>query len=141
MSDIPIGEVPSLLLRTVPETGELITEKFQAPAEAAVLTQDAAIRLHELPAECLTTPVLMPQLESPVLNVELLRRCWDFVEQVVDHPSEHVSGAAYFEVLEPLLNADGLVEAAWPHMKGRTRACTVRRLDFYGVFVPGINRR
>jgi hypothetical protein len=141
MDDVPTKEIPPLLLYTVPESAEFIAEKFQTSAEAAVLTQDAAIHLYELLGECFTTPVLMPQLESPAPDAELLRRCWDFVEQVVDHSSEHVSGAVYFEVLEPLLNADGLVEAAWPYMKDRTRACTVKMLNFYGVFVPGINRR
>ncbi|WP_073950997.1 DUF7674 family protein [Streptomyces kebangsaanensis] len=141
MADIPAEDIPPLLLHAVPESAEFIAEKYEMPAEAAVLTRDAVLDLYEVLAECFTTHVLMPQLESPNPDVELLRRCWDFVEQIMDHSSQHVSGAVYFEVLEQLLNADGLVEAAWPYMKDRTRARTAKMLDFYGVFLPGINRR
>ncbi|MER7220203.1 MULTISPECIES: hypothetical protein [Streptomyces] len=41
----------------------------------------------------------------------------------------------------PGLNADGLVEAAWPRMKERTRTETLRMLDGYGVRLRGSNRR
>ncbi|WP_073945702.1 hypothetical protein [Streptomyces kebangsaanensis] len=141
MNDVPAEEIPSLLLQIIPESAEFIAEKFQKPAEAAVLAQDAVVHLYGLLTECFTEPVLMPQLESKAPDKELLKRCWDFVDRIVDHSSQHVSGAVYFRVLEELLNADGLVEAAWPYMKDRTRACTLKMLDFYGVFLPGINRR
>ncbi|MCX4760329.1 hypothetical protein OG562_04890 [Streptomyces sp. NBC_01275] len=141
MNEIPFDEVPSLLLRTVPESAEFIAEKYQMAAEAAVLTEDAALDLYSVLAECFTTPVLMPQLESPAPDTELLRRCWDFVERLTEHSLESVRGAAYFQVLEQLLNADGLVEAAWPYMKERTRARTLTMLNFYGVYLSGINRR
>ncbi|MEV0692542.1 hypothetical protein [Streptomyces sp. NPDC050388] len=140
MNDFPVEEIPSLLLHTVPESAEFLAEKYRMPAEAAVLTQDAVLDLYAILADCLTTPVLVPQLESPHPDTGLLGRCWDFVERIVGHSSQYVSGAVYFEVLEQLLNADGLVEAAWPYMKDRTRARTVKMLNFYGVFVPGINR-
>ncbi|MFE9613705.1 hypothetical protein [Streptomyces sp. NPDC006012] len=139
--DIPAAEIPPLLLRMIPESADLIAEMFHQPAEAAVLTEDAAVMLYELLTQCFTTPVLMPQLESDSPDTELLTRCWDFVERIVAHSSQHVSGAVYFEVLEQLLNADGLVEAAWPYMKERTRARTLSMLDFYDVRLPGINRR
>ncbi|MFH0178343.1 hypothetical protein ACIA6D_45065 [Streptomyces cacaoi] len=141
MSEIPAGDIPALLLRTLPESAEFIAEKYEMPAEAAVLTEAAAVGLYSLLAECFTTPVLMPQLESDAPNPELLERCWDFVERLTAHSLESVRGAAYFEVLEQLLNADGLVEAAWPYMGERTRARTLTMLDFYGVHLPGINRR
>ncbi|MGW3015431.1 hypothetical protein [Streptomyces longwoodensis] len=150
MSDVPPGEsraataveeIPSLLLRMIPESADSIAETYGRPAEVAVLTRDAWVRLYRLLAECFTTPVLMPELESDSPDTELLGRCWDFVETVVAHPSEHVSGAVYFEVLEQLLNAEGLVEAAWPHMGERTRERTLRMLDGYDVRLPGINRR
>ncbi|MGV4891415.1 hypothetical protein ACSR0Z_33505 [Streptomyces viridosporus] len=141
MSSVPAEQIPPLLLHMVPESADFIAEKYQMPAEAAVLTEDAVLELYEVLAECFTTPVLMPQLESPAPDVELLTRCWEFVEQIMDHSSQHVSGAVYFEVLEQLLNADGLVEAAWPYMKDRARSRTVRMLNFYGVLLPGINRR
>ncbi|MBZ6114204.1 MULTISPECIES: hypothetical protein [Streptomyces] len=141
MSDVLAEEIPPLLLHSVPESAEFIAEKYQMPAESAVLTQDAVLDLYEVLAECFTTPVLMPQLERPTPDSELLGRCWGFVERIVDHPSQHVRGAVYFEVLEQLLNAGRLVEAAWPHMKQRTRARTVTMLDTYGVVLSDINRR
>ncbi|MFI8093991.1 hypothetical protein ACIF9R_37775 [Streptomyces sp. NPDC086080] len=141
MSDVPDEKIPPLLLHLVPESAEYIAEKYRMSAESAVLTRDAVVDLYEVLAECFTTPVLMPQLESPTPDPELLGRCWGFVERIVDHTSRHVSGAVYFEVLEQLLNADGLVEAAWPYMKERSRARTVKMLNFYGILLPGINRR
>jgi hypothetical protein len=124
-----------------PESADSIEELFEQPAEAAVLTGEAWKQLYQLLTECFTVPVLMPELKSGSPDTELLGRCWDFVERIVAHPSALVSGAVYFEVLEQLLNADGLVEAAWPHMKGRTRTATLRMLDGYGVRLRGINRR
>ncbi|MCZ0207812.1 hypothetical protein OZK63_20580 [Streptomyces sp. UMAF16] len=151
MSDVPSGEsraaeidvkeVPALLLRMIPESAASIEELFEQPAEAAVLAEEAWMRLYWLLIECFTTPVLMPELESGDPDTELLGRCWDFVECIVAHPSALVSGAVHFEVLEPLLNAAGLVEAAWPYMRDRTRTETVRMLDGYGVRLRGINRR
>ncbi|MDR6974954.1 hypothetical protein J2X68_001638 [Streptomyces sp. 3330] len=141
MSEIPAGDIPALLLRTLPESAESLAERYGMPAEAAVLTEAAAVDLYPLLAECFTAPVLMPQLESDTPDPELLARCWDFVETLTAHSLESVRGAAYFEVLEQLLNADGLVEAAWPYMGERTRARTLTMLDFYGVRLPGINGR
>ncbi|MET9914086.1 hypothetical protein ABZZ74_46490 [Streptomyces sp. NPDC006476] len=139
--EIPVEEIPPLLLRMVPESAGFIAEMFHRPAEAAVLTEEAAVMLYELLAECFTGPVLMPQLRSDKPDTELLTRCWDFVERIVDHPTEHVSGAVFFEVLDQLLLDSGLVEAAWPYMKDRTRARTLQMLDGYDVRLPGINRR
>ncbi|WP_405556422.1 hypothetical protein OIE52_28465 [Streptomyces canus] len=141
MSDVPFEEIPSLLLRTIPESAEFIAEKYEMPAEAAVLTEDAPYHIQSVLAQCFMTPILMPQLESDTPDTELLERCWDFVERLTDHSLESVRGAAYFEVLEQLLNAHGLVEAAWPYMKERTRARTLTMLDSYGVHLRGINRR
>ncbi|WP_406010269.1 hypothetical protein OG440_32310 [Streptomyces sp. NBC_00637] len=139
--EIPAEDIPALLLRTVPESAQSIAERYEMPAEAAVLSEDMAVDLYPVLAECFTTPVLMPQLESDTPDVELLERCWDFVERLTAHSLESVRGAAYFEVLEQLLNADGLLEAAWPYMKERTRARTRTMLDFYGVEVPGTGHR
>jgi hypothetical protein len=141
MTEIPVDDVPALLLRTVPETAPFIADKYDMPAERAVLTQDVVQDLYELLTECFWTPVLLPQLESSAPDGRLLARCWDFVEEVVAHSSEHVRGAVYFEVLEQLLNPGTLVEDSWPYMKERTRARTLRMLDHYEVFLPGINRR
>ncbi|MFF3738021.1 hypothetical protein [Streptomyces sp. NPDC002566] len=140
MSEIPVDDIPALLLRTVPETAEFIAEKYEIPAEAAVPTEQAAVDLYSVLAECLTAPILLPQLGSDHPDTELLERCWGFVERTMGHSTEHVRGAVYFEVLGQLLNADGLVEAAWPYMKERTRARTLTMLDFYGVELPGVNR-
>ncbi|MFI6441476.1 hypothetical protein [Streptomyces sp. NPDC050759] len=141
MSEIPVRDVPALLLHTVPESARFIAEKYGLPAEQAVLTEDAIVGLYRLLAECFTEPVLMSQLQSSAPDTELLQRCWGFVESIVDHSSEHVGGAVYFEVLEQLLNPGTLIEDSWPYMKERTRARTVRMLDSYGVYLPGINRR
>ncbi|MFF6823449.1 hypothetical protein [Streptomyces longwoodensis] len=139
--EIPFEEIPALLLSTVPECADSIAEMFHQPAETAVLTEEAAVMLYELLAGCFTTPVLMPQLRSDSPDTHLLTRCWDFVERIVDHPSQHVSGAVYFEVLDQLLLDRGLVEAAWPYMKERTRASTLLMLDDADLRLPGINRR
>ncbi|MEV6120091.1 hypothetical protein AB0M23_06135 [Streptomyces sp. NPDC052077] len=141
MNDLRVEEIPPLLLHTVPESAESISERYQISAEAAVLTENAVLDLYGMLAECFTASVLIPQLESPNPDVELLKRCWGFVERIMDHSSQYVSGAVYFEVLEQLLNEGELLEAAWPYMKDRTRARTVQMLNSYGVFVPGINRR
>ncbi|MER7680824.1 hypothetical protein [Streptomyces sp. NPDC096934] len=151
MSDVPAGEnpaqeipseaIPALLLSMVPECVDFIAEMFHQPAETAVLTEDAAVMLYELLAGCFTTPVLMPQLRSDSPDPYLLARCWDFVERIVDHPTQHVGGAVYFEVLDQLLIDSDLVEAAWPYMKERTRARTLLMLDDFDVRLPGINRR
>ncbi|MET7812452.1 hypothetical protein ABZT26_16575 [Streptomyces sp. NPDC005395] len=141
IEEIPFEEIPPLLLRMIPESAGPIAEMFHRPAEAAVLTEDAAVMLYELLAGCFTTPVLMPQLRSERPDTELLTRCWDFVERIVDHSTEHVGGAVYFEVLDQLLLDSGLVEAAWPYMKERTRARTLLMLDEADVRLPGINRR
>ncbi|MGM9465161.1 hypothetical protein [Streptomyces murinus] len=141
MHEVPTKEIPALLLRMIPESAEPIAELYDRPAERAVVMEDAWMRLYRLLADCFTTPVLMPQLESGRPDAELLTRCWDFVERVVDHSSELVGGAVHFEVLEQLLNAEGLVEAAWPRMKDRTRTRTLKMLDCYDVRLRGINRR
>ncbi|MEU9977708.1 hypothetical protein [Streptomyces sp. NPDC051014] len=151
MSDIPAGEnptpeippeeIPALLLNTVPECADFIAEMFHRPAGTAVLTEEAGVMLYELLAGCFTTPVLMPQLRSGRPDSHLLTRCWDFVERIVDHPTQHVGGAVYFEVLDQLLIDSGLVESAWPYMKERTRARTLLMLDDFDVRLRGINRR
>ncbi|BCL32152.1 hypothetical protein ACFFS2_35935 [Streptomyces aurantiacus] len=138
MNEIADEDVPALLLRTVPESAPFIADKYGLPAERAVLTQDAVLDLYEVLTECFTTPVLMPQLQSSVPDAGLLQRCWDFVEPIVDHSSNHVRGAVYFEVLEPLLNAHGLIERSWPYMKERTRQRTLLMLHSYGTSVPGV---
>ncbi|MUT89042.1 hypothetical protein [Streptomyces sp. Z38] len=137
--EISEEQVPPLLLRMVPESADSIAEKFHEPAETAVLTEDAAVFLYELLAECFTTPVLLPQLRSDTPDTELLTRCWDFVERIVDHSTEHVGGAVYFEVLDQLFLDSGLVEAAWPYMKERTQARTLQMLDDADVRLRGIN--
>ncbi|MEV6941893.1 hypothetical protein AB0N07_07780 [Streptomyces sp. NPDC051172] len=88
---------------------------FHRPAEAAVLTEDAAVMLYELLAGCFITPVLMPQLRSDSPDTKLLTRCWDFVERIVDDSTKHVGGTIHFEVLDQLLIDSGLVEAAALH--------------------------
>ncbi|MER7937762.1 MULTISPECIES: hypothetical protein [unclassified Streptomyces] len=138
---IPSEETPALLLSMVPECADFIAEMFHQPAETAVLTEDAAVMLYELLAGCFTTPVLMPQLRSDIPDTHLLTRCWDFVERIVDHPTQHVGGAVYLEVLDQLLIDGGLVEAAWPHMKERTRARTLLMLDDFDVRLPGVDPR
>lgn len=141
VAEIPVEEIPPLLLRMVPESADSTAEMFHRPAEAAVLTEDATVMLYELLAGCFTTPVLLPQLRSDNPDTRLLTRCWDFVERIVDHSTEHVGGAVYFEVLDQLLDSRLLVKAAWPYMKERTRARTLLMLDDADVRLPGINRR
>ncbi|MEV2197814.1 hypothetical protein AB0I02_43600 [Streptomyces phaeochromogenes] len=138
MNEIADEDVPARLLRTVPESAPFIADKYGLPAERAVLTEGAVLDLYEVLTECFTTPVLMPQLQSSAPDVELLQRCWDFVESIVDHSSTHVRGAVYFEVLEPLLNTHGLIESSWPYMKERTQRRTLLMLHSYGTSVPGV---
>lgn len=121
------------MLSTVPECADSIAELFHQPAGTAVLAEDPAVILYELPPGCFTTPVLMPQLRSDSPDTALFTRCWDFVERIVDHPTQHVGGAVCFEVLDQLLIDSGLVETAWPSMKKRTRARTLLMLDDFDV--------
>lgn len=123
----------------IPESTDSIAEGFHQPAEAAVVAEETLVELYRLLAQCFTTPVLMRELESDSPDAKLLTRCWEFVEHIVAHPTEHVRGAVYCEVLEQLLNAEGLLEAAWPYVKDRTRARALRMLDVYATIVPGIN--
>ncbi|MEU3835321.1 hypothetical protein [Streptomyces microflavus] len=141
MNEIPVESVPSLLLRTVPESGKFIAEKYGMPAGQAVLAEDSWVDLYEVLTETLMEPLVLPQLRSSDPDGELLRRCFDFLEQVVDHSSEHVRGAVYFEVLEPLLNPGTLVEDSFPYMKERMRKGTLEMLDSYDIEVPGVTDR
>ncbi|MFK4150093.1 hypothetical protein [Streptomyces sp. NPDC004065] len=129
--EIPFEEIPALLPTMVPECADSVAEMFHQPAETAVLTEDAAVMLYELPAGCFTTPVLMPQLRSDSPDTDLLTRCWDFVERIVDHPTQHVGGAVYFEVLDQLLTHSGLVGGRLALHKGTDpgpHAADARRL-------------
>ncbi|MBB5932451.1 hypothetical protein [Streptomyces echinatus] len=94
----------------IPQSADSIAGLFDQPAQAAVTNRDAVVQLYELLTECLTTPVLMPQLTSDSPDSQLLSRCWDFVDRIVAHSSVYVRGAVHFEVLEPLLDAEGLLQ-------------------------------
>ena len=139
MSEVAVEGVPALLLEIVPETAEFIAERYGVPAERAVRTEEAVLDLYPILLDCLWRSVIRPQLDAPAPDAELLGRCFAFVERVVDHPSEHVGGAVYFNVLESLLDAEGYVETAFPHMRKRTRESTIRMLDSYETVVPGVN--
>ena len=79
MSDTPaqeisVHEIPSLLLRMIPESADSIAGTYHLPAQAAVVTEETWVRLYLLLAECFTTPVLMPELENDSPNTGLLTR-------------------------------------------------------------------
>lgn len=140
MSEIPPSDVPAVLLHMVPETAPYISDMFEEPAGLAVTKEDTAVQLYELLLECFTEPLVTPQLESGDPDTDLMERCWNFVERVVDHSTQHVGGAVYFQVLEQLLREEGLLERAWPYMKEKTRARTLMMMDFFASRISGINR-
>ncbi|MFJ3933200.1 hypothetical protein [Streptomyces sp. NPDC090029] len=138
MSEIRYEDIPALLLRIVPESCDSIEAKYGVPAQQAVLGQEMALDAYEVLTECLMEPVLLPQLHGDSPDAELLERCWAFVETARTCSSDLVRGAAHFQVLEALLDEDGLVERAWPAMKEGAREEMRRILAFYGVRLPGI---
>ncbi|WP_405810478.1 hypothetical protein OG729_37210 [Streptomyces sp. NBC_00210] len=136
MSAIREEDVPLLLLQMVPESAKFIAEKYGMPADQAVLTEGAMLGVYDLLTEAFVDPILLPQLQSSAPDVELVQRCFDFVESIVDHPKEHIRGAVYFQVLEQFLNAGTLIEDSFPYMKERTRKRTLRMLEAYGISIP-----
>ena len=42
--------------------------------------------VYDLLTEAFVDPILLPQLQSSAPDVELVQRCFDFVESIVDHP-------------------------------------------------------
>ncbi|MCX4819016.1 hypothetical protein OG883_03670 [Streptomyces sp. NBC_01142] len=138
MSEIRADDMPLLMLRMVPESAEFIAEKYGMPADHAVVTRDAMLDLYDLLTEAFMDPILLPQLRSSAPDTELLQRCFDLVERLMESPDESLRGAVYFQVLEQFLNPGTLIEDSFPYMRERTRKRTVMMLKGYGITLPGI---
>ncbi|WP_330466937.1 hypothetical protein OG547_17095 [Streptomyces longwoodensis] len=98
----------------------------------------------------------VPFEEIPALLLSMVLECTDSIAEMVHQPAETavlteeaavmlyelLAGClVYFEALDQLLLDSGLVEAAWPYMKQRTRARALLMLDDADLRLPGINRR
>ncbi|MFJ6528307.1 hypothetical protein ACIQMZ_23870 [Streptomyces longwoodensis] len=98
----------------------------------------------------------IPFEEIPALLLSMVPECADSIAEMFHQPAETAvltEEAAvmlyellarclvYFEALDQLLLDSGLVEAAWPYMKQRTRARALLMLDDADLRLPGINRR
>ncbi|MFJ3720620.1 hypothetical protein [Streptomyces sp. NPDC090057] len=51
-AEIAVADMPSMLLRMIPESADSIAETYGQPAETAVLTDRLWVRLYRLLAEC-----------------------------------------------------------------------------------------
>lgn len=139
MSEIHGEEVrgedfPALLLHMVPETAEHIAELYEMPAEEAVLSE-ARFDTYALLQEAFMQPVVLPELAKETADAVLLRRCFELVDLLVRSPSEHFTGAVYFQVLEEFFEPD-LLKKAIPFMPKATRERTARMLIGHELPVP-----
>ncbi|MDQ1050507.1 hypothetical protein [Streptomyces sp. V4I2] len=129
MSEIRRRQIPGLLLRMVPETRVLLEAAASAPAGQAVVGEMEWFDLYEFLSDVFFRRVLRPALTEEEPNEDLLRRSFDFTETLLRSSNESVSGAAYFQVVEPLFGSEELLVAAIPLMREETLRLTLSELD------------
>ncbi|WP_055544285.1 hypothetical protein [Streptomyces kanamyceticus] len=134
MSEIRGEDFPALLLGMVPETAEHIAALYEMPAEQAVVSE-ARFDTYALLQEAFMEPVVLPELGKNVPDAELLGRCFDLVDLLVQSSSQHFTDAVYFQVLEEFFDRDRL-EKAIPFMQKRTRERTADMLSGHELPVP-----
>ncbi|MGW4163138.1 hypothetical protein [Streptomyces sp. NPDC004788] len=123
----------TLLVERVPEARPLVEEKYGLRAGEAPPTTDSGLDLYENLLDLLTRELLQPALEKEELDSDLLRRCFDLVEDVYNIPGMHSSGAVYFTVLEGLLDSRRYLTAAIPFLSGNSRDRVSSMLEHYEV--------
>ncbi|MGW1075152.1 hypothetical protein [Streptomyces sp. NPDC002537] len=134
-------QIPALLLEFVPEAAETIEEETGMPVHKAVRDEDVALDYFNLLGNAFSYPILLPQLRAGDPDRDLVARCFAFVEKLMESPEGGIRSAAYFQCLEPLLNAHGLIETALPFMGERTRREAAKMVQFYAVEVDDGTRR
>lgn len=123
----------TMLVEKVPETRPLVEEKYGLGPGEAVPVTDTFMDLYGILLDVLTRGVLQPALLAPELDADLLRRCFEVVEEIWAIPSEHTRGAVYFQVLECLLDAEGYLENAVPFLRGDIRERVSKMCRTYAV--------
>ncbi|MEU6107224.1 hypothetical protein ABZ853_02275 [Streptomyces albidoflavus] len=130
------GDAPALLLKMIPEAAEHLAELYEMPAEEAVRTDHPSVDTFDLLGDALAQPLILPELRSQAPDADLLRRCFDYTELLLTSPISLLREAAYFQILEALLDGDVPYAKAFPYMREHTRRRAIRMLDGYGVERP-----
>jgi len=128
MPTIGRHQIPGLLLRMVPESRAGIEAMFGLPAEEAV-TGGKWFDLYDFLREVAFRGVVRPALQAREQDTGLLTRCAEFTETLLLDSNEFVSGAAYFQLVEPLYGGEDLLTAAVPLMRPETLRITLAGLD------------
>ncbi|MFD7291507.1 hypothetical protein [Streptomyces sp. NPDC059863] len=125
------NDVLTLLAERVPETRHLAEEKYGLRHDEAPPTVGTGPYLYENLLDLLTRPILLPALEHPEPDSDLLRRCFGFVENIYDGSGDHRRGAVYFQTLQYLLDATPYLENAIPYLRGPVRERMSHMLKHY----------
>ncbi|MCX4586540.1 hypothetical protein [Streptomyces sp. NBC_01481] len=128
MPELGRREIPGLLLRMVPESRRIIEAAAGAPAGQAVSGSMEWFDLYDF-LSAVFRGLLSPALTEKNRDDDLLARSFDFVETVLRSSNESVSGAGYFQVVEPLFGSEDLLVAAVPVMREETLRLTLSELD------------
>ncbi|WP_037845720.1 hypothetical protein [Streptomyces sp. NRRL F-6628] len=136
MTEIRREYARALLLEMVPEAAEHMAELYGMPAEEAVRIEHPSVDTFDLLGDALAQPVIVPELRAQTPDADLLRRCFDYTELLLTSPSLLLREAAYFQILEALLDESVPYAKAFPYMRSHTRQRALRMLDGYGVERP-----
>ncbi|MEU5518716.1 hypothetical protein [Streptomyces griseoaurantiacus] len=138
MNEIRREDAPALLLEMIPEAAEYLEELYEMPAAEAVRTEHPSVDTFDLLGDGLAQPIIIPQLQAEMPDVDLLQRCFDYTERLIASPISVLREAAYFQVLEALLGENVPYERAFPYMGQVTRQRALRMLKAYGVEAPRV---
>ncbi|MEU2535815.1 hypothetical protein [Streptomyces albidoflavus] len=78
----------------------------------------------DLLGDALAQPVIVPELRAQTPDADLLRRCFDYTELLLTSPSLLLREAAYFQILEALLDESSVREGVPVHAEPHTPACS-----------------
>ncbi|WP_242536519.1 hypothetical protein [Streptomyces albidoflavus] len=125
-----------LLLEMIPEAAEHMAELYGMPAEGAVRTEHPSVDTFDLQGDALAQPVIVPELRAQTPDADLLGRCFDYTELLLTSPFLLLREAAYFQILEALLDENVPYAKAFPYIRSHTRQQALRMLDGYGIDRP-----
>ncbi|MEV6422436.1 hypothetical protein [Streptomyces sp. NPDC051662] len=128
MPELGRREIPGLLLRVVPESRRVIETAAGVPADQAVSGGMEWFDLYDFLSDVFRG-LLRPALLEKERDDDLVARSFDFVETVLRSSNESVSGAGYFQFVEPLFGGEDLLVAAIPVMREETLRLTLSELD------------
>ncbi|WP_371636489.1 hypothetical protein OG988_26100 [Streptomyces zaomyceticus] len=123
----------TLLVERVPEARPFVEEKYELREGEAPPREDTGIELYADLIGLLTRPVLLPALGEEEPDGDLLRRCFDLVEDIYNIPGMYAQSAVYFQVLECLLESRRYLTAAIPFLKGNSRDGVSSMVEGYEV--------